>query len=136
MCSPGPKAISPFLAVTLEARQEMTLVNALAFLALVSAIVWLSANLTWRRVLAIYAATALFVNLVLLAAILSPLVALACLIAGTMFIVLKVVQRRRPFRGLMLRFLYQLHNTPMPPTFDGPKTFGANRNWYGRKLQR
>jgi hypothetical protein len=67
----------------------MTLSGALTFLSLVSAIVWLSAILTWRRRLASYATAALFVNLVLLAAVVSPLIAMASALAGAAFALLR-----------------------------------------------
>jgi len=79
----------------------MTLAGSITFSAAASTAVWLCANLTWRRILARYAAAAVIGNLLLLSAVLSPTIALASMAASIIaFVVFKVVQPRKPIRTM------------------------------------
>jgi hypothetical protein len=103
--------------------------GALTFLSLVSAIVWLSAILTWRRRVASYATAALFVNLLLLAALLSPLIAMAFAVAGATFAFLRWCRAAARFKPT-LHFGEKRRNAPMPPVHDAhPGTAYAAR-WH------
>jgi hypothetical protein len=77
----------------------MTLTGSITFSAAASTLVWLCANLTWRRILARYAAAAVIGNLLFLVAVLSPRIALASVAASIIaFAVLKSAQPRKPAR--------------------------------------
>jgi len=79
----------------------MTLTGSITFSAAASTVIWLCANLTWRRMLARYAAAAVIGNLLLLVAVLSPTIALASMAASIIaFVVLKLVQTRKQVRPM------------------------------------
>ena len=79
----------------------MTLTGSITISAAASTVVWLCANLTWRRILARYAAAAVIGNLLLLTAVLSPTIALASIAASIIaFVVLKLVQTGKQVRPM------------------------------------
>jgi hypothetical protein len=78
----------------------MTPINVLLVICLASLLTWLAASLTWRRGAARNSSVVLIASLVMLAAVLSPAVALACL------------------AGLFVAFLIR----PIPSGHGGQKT--------------
>jgi hypothetical protein len=86
-------------------RQQMTLTGSITFSVTASTVVWLCANLTWRRTLARYAAAAVIGNLLFLATVLSPRIALAFTAASIIaLVVLKLVQPRKPVRPMPMKY--------------------------------
>ena len=107
------KQSPPLLAHSVS---DMSPIDVLALFSAVSAITWLAATCTWRGALARKAAAAFIGNLVLLAAVLSPLMALAA-IAGLIGVFV-LVEAMADYRS----------SEPTASKLPTPRTLGAKRS--------